>query len=187
MTTKFNSNDKQILLSSPLQTDSVVDGPGIRTVVWTQGCIHNCPGCHNPETHSLTSGQLVDISEICDQIKSNKQNITFSGGDPMLQAKQCACIAKFAKNLGLTVWVYTGFTFEYLMSLNDTDINNFTENIDVLVDGRFDIKRKSLECQYRGSTNQRLIDVPSSIKCRTVVLWHDPYKSLETASPNNLF
>jgi anaerobic ribonucleoside-triphosphate reductase activating protein len=184
---KFNPDSTKILLSSNIQSDSVVDGPGIRTVIWTQGCIHNCDQCHNPETHSFNSGYLTDIESVCKKILFYNQNITFSGGDPMLQPAQCATIAKFAKKMGLTIWVYTGFKFDDLISFNDNDINNFLANIDVLVDGKFDIKQKSFECQYRGSTNQRLIDVKSSLEYNKVIEWTDPYQKLENQKNNDLF
>ena len=182
----FNTTEDKILLAAMVQPDSIVDGPGIRTVIWTQGCTHNCKGCHNPETHSVNAGGYVDIEMVCNQILRNKQNITFSGGDPMLQPKQCAKIAKYAKNLGLTVWAYTGFTFEYLKSLNNKDVKTFLNFIDVLVDGPFDISKKSYECLYRGSTNQRLIDVQASLNTNTTTEWVNPYSTLATPSSSGL-
>lgn len=182
----FNSKDDQILLAAMIQPDSIVDGPGIRTVIWTQGCSHNCKGCHNPETHSINAGGYADVDSVCKQIINNKQNITFSGGDPMLQPKQCAKIAKCAKQIGLTVWVYTGFTFDYLLSLNNEDVNTFLMFIDVLVDGPFDISKKSYECTYRGSTNQRLIDVQKSLHTNMTTEWVNPYVTLATPSSSGL-
>ena len=154
-----------IRLSAPMQRDSVVDGPGLRTVIWTQGCNHNCPGCHNPETHSFSKGFDESVDSICRNIEQWKENVTFSGGDPMLQARQCSIIAKKAKDIGLTVWVYTGYDIEYLLEHFDTNgfIRSFLEHIDRLVDGKFDIKKKSMDCAFRGSTNQRIIDVPKTL------------------------
>ena len=175
----FYNNTNDIRLSAQVQSDSVVDGPGLRTVIWTQGCIHNCEQCHNPETHDFNGGQLVPVGFVTYEVLKRKQNITFSGGDPFLQPKQCASIASCAKHNGLNVWAYSGFTYEQLVSFNNPDIDNFLDNIDVLVDGKFDIKQKSLDCQYRGSTNQRLIDVKKTKELGKVVLWEDPFDSIK--------
>ena len=172
----FNKHGDDILLSSPLQKDSVVDGPGIRCVVWTQGCIHNCYGCHNPQTHSCNGGFLYPINALCNEIGEIHQNITLSGGDPFLQPEQCFKIASYAKLQGLNVWAYTGFKFEDLMN---NDLTRFLlTQIDVLVDGKFEMENKSLECRFRGSTNQRLIDVQKSLFTGTVVEWVDPMNNI---------
>lgn len=139
--------------------ESIVDGPGIRLVVFTQGCKHNCVGCHNPETHSFSSGELVDIDSIVEKVKSNPllDGITLSGGEPFEQATNCAILAKNIKELGLNVVTYTGFTFEEILKKE-----NFRELLlytDILIDGKFDISKKSLMLKFRGSTNQRIIDV----------------------------
>ena len=111
----------QIRLANPLQKDSVVDGPGIRMVVWTQGCPHHCKNCHNPETHSFEGGFITDTNLIIDEIKNSElqDGLTFSGGDPMMQPLPCLEIAKFAKEMGLNVWCYTGFLFEKLLEIPD--------------------------------------------------------------------
>lgn len=159
----------EIRLSSPLQTDSVVDGPGIRTVIWTQGCPHRCPSCHNPETHSFTAGSLYDTKEIINTIKETEiqDGITFSGGDPMMQPLACTEIAKACKKMGLNIWCYTGFLFEEL--LDDLDRVEFLKYIDVLVDGRFEQDKKSYSAIFRGSKNQRIINVKSSLKKKKAV------------------
>ena len=107
----------KIRLSNPLQSDSIVDGEGIRTVIWTQGCPHHCKGCHNPETHSFNKGFLKETSEIIEEIKSLElqDGITFSGGDPMVQPEACLEIAKACKEMNLNIWCYTGFMFEELL------------------------------------------------------------------------
>lgn len=158
----------KIRLATPqIQADSVVDGEGIRAVVWTQGCSHQCPGCHNPETHSFTSGHVVDTSEVKKQIDTLTfhNGITLSGGDPLLQVEACLDIAKYAKDLGLDVWCYTGFTFEELMIAMKTKpiIQEFLSCIDVLVDGRFKIEEKTYDAVFRGSRNQRIIDTKKSL------------------------
>lgn len=154
----------KIRLSSPLQSDSIVDGEGIRAVIWTQGCPHHCKGCHNPETHSFDKGFLKDTSELIEEIKKLElqDGITFSGGDPMMQPDACMEIAKTCKELGLNIWCYTGFTFEEV--LEDPKKIEFLKYIDVLVDGKFELAKKSYDAMYRGSTNQRIINVKESLK-----------------------
>ena len=159
----------KIRLANSLQKDSVVDGPGIRTVIWTQGCPHHCPFCHNPETHSLTKGNLVNVSDILKEIEETEiqDGITFSGGDPMMQPIPCTAIAKRCKEIGLNIWCYTGFLFEEL--LDKPDCIEFLKYIDVLVDGKFDNNLKSYSAKFRGSKNQRIINVKSSLKKKKAV------------------
>ncbi len=160
----------KIRLASDLQTDSIVDGEGIRTVIWTQGCSHNCKGCHNPSTHDFKGGFEVDVEEIIDDLSrlEGQSGITFSGGDPMFQTEACTLIAKEAKKLGLDIWCYTGFRFEELVSM--PKFKNFLKEIDVLVDGKFIEEEKSFNLDFRGSRNQRIIDVRESLKQGVVVL-----------------
>ena len=158
----------QIRLASTIQPDSILDGEGIRTVIWTQGCSHNCLGCHNPNTHDFNGGMSVDIDDLKKQIANLKgqDGITLSGGDPLFQAKACAEIASYAHELNLNVWCYTGFTFEELMSMTGKNkaILDLLNQIDVLIDGKFMLDKKSLNVPFRGSTNQRIIDVKASLK-----------------------
>lgn len=139
--------------------ESIVDGPGIRLVVFTQGCNHNCIGCHNPESHSFSGGKLIDIEEILDMIKENPllDGITFSGGEPFEQAIECSILAKKVKELGLNVIVYTGYTFEQI--LKNDQFKELLLQTDTLIDGKFEIEEKSLMLKFRGSKNQRIIDV----------------------------
>lgn len=163
----------KIRLAAPLQCDSIVDGEGLRTVLWTQGCIHNCFGCHNPGTHSFTGGYLEDVEEVKEEISKlhNQDGITLSGGDPFCQVESCLEIAKYCQSIGLNVWCYTGYTYEELMELmkKNSKVLEFLKNIDVLVDGRFVLEKKSYDVQFRGSTNQRIIDVPKSLKLKKAV------------------
>ena len=156
------------LATLEIQRDSIVDGEGIRSVIWTQGCPHHCLGCHNPETHSYQGGVLASVDEIKKAIArlEGQDGITFSGGDPMEQAKACTELAKYSKELGLNVWCYTGYTWEELMEKSEffLDIGEFLKYIDVLVDGKFVMDKKSYDVIFRGSTNQRLIDVQASLK-----------------------
>ena len=171
----------KIRLASPiLQTDSIVDGEGIRAVLWTQGCSHNCPGCHNPQTHSFEDGFLLDIEEIKAQIDEleGQDGVTFSGGDPLYQVESCLEIAKYIKSKKMNVWCYTGFTFESLLILSKSNpkIEEFLKTIDVLVDGPFILEKKSYDCTFRGSTNQRILNSKESIKKKKACLMEKYYQ-----------
>lgn len=152
------------LADDKILTDSIVDGEGLRAVIWTQGCSHNCEGCHNPKTHDFNGGVLKDVEEIKNELKNLtlQDGITLSGGDPFFQLEPCIEIAKFAKSIGLNVWSYTGFLFEDLIKIEKA--KELLKYIDVLVDGKFEIENKSLSIKFRGSTNQRIINVPKSLK-----------------------
>jgi len=152
--------------------DSIVDGPGFRLSVFTQGCIHGCPGCHNPKTHDFNGGYDIDTDAIILQAKENilLDGVTLSGGEPFCQSAACTEIARGAKRLGLNVWCYSGYTYEELLAGED-DQRALLQEIDVLVDGRFEIEKKTLNCRFRGSSNQRLIDVQASLKTGEVVLY----------------
>ena len=160
-----------VRLAADIQPDSILDGSGIRTVIWFQGCLHNCKGCQNPETHDMNGGIVLDVDELKMKLKNLKyqSGITLSGGDPFFQPKAALEIAKFAKSIGLNVWAYTGFTYEALLS--DKSRLDLLKNVDVLVDGKFMMDKKSLNCKFRGSTNQRLIDVKKSLEAGGVVLY----------------
>ena len=164
----------KIRLAANLQEDSIVDGQGIRTVIWTQGCSHNCPFCHNPSTHDFKGGELVDLVDVISALEniSGQDGVTFSGGDPMFQPKACSILAKKVHELGMNVWAYTGFTFEELIKSTNKDILDFLNEIDVLIDGKFEIEKKSMDLEFRGSSNQRIIDVPKSLERKKVVLYN---------------
>lgn len=157
-----------------LVNDSIVDGPGFRLTVFTQGCPHDCPGCHNPETHDFGGGKMYDVEKVIETLRENilLDGVTFSGGDPFCQSDKCAVIARAAKESGLNVWAYSGWTYEELLenSKTDTSIMDFLSYVDVLVDGPFILAQRTLELRFRGSKNQRLIDVPASLaKGETVI------------------
>ena len=175
-----------IRLAAYLQSDSIVDGEGIRTVIWTQGCPHHCLGCHNKETWDINGGASVDIKEVEDIIDNLKgqDGITFSGGDPFFQAKECSVLAKYAKDKGYNIWCYTGYNFEDLLKMSKVkkEILDFLNNIDVLVDGRFILEKKSYNCTFRGSTNQRIIDVKQSLKKKKTIVLDKYEHSVDTSS-----
>jgi len=176
----------KIRLAADLQTDSIVDGLGIRTVIWTQGCSHNCKECHNPSTHDFNGGDLVELDDVIEELENltAQDGVTFSGGDPMFQPKQCYILAKKVHEMGMNVWAYTGFTFEELLDKGNKDILEFLSEIDVLIDGKFDITKKSLDLQFRGSSNQRIIDVPKSLENHEVVLLDITKKTIKPKKEN---
>lgn len=143
--------------------ESIADGPGIRMVIFTQGCSHNCSGCHNPQTHSFDVGELIDIDKIIYDISKNPllDGITLSGGDPFEQAEACALLAGEVKRLGLNVITYTGYTYEQLIGLSEqrAGFDELLNNTDMLIDGPFIDKEKNLLLKFRGSANQRIIDM----------------------------
>ncbi|GMA98284.1 anaerobic ribonucleoside-triphosphate reductase activating protein [Pelosinus sp. IPA-1] len=161
----------KIRLASPITIDSVVDGKGLRTVIWCQGCPHNCEGCHNPDTQNFTSGFEQEVDELVESIvKVQLQSgVTFSGGEPMMQPASCAAVAEQLKVRGVNIWCYTGFTFEEL--IKKPDCLQFLQYIDVLIDGKFDLALKSYDLVFKGSANQRVIDVQESLRQGSVVLF----------------
>ncbi len=151
-----------------LVADSIVDGPGFRFTVFTQGCPHHCEGCHNPDTHDFNGGRYADCDKIIEKIKENKltAGVTFSGGEPFCQPMPCAYMAEKLKASGYHLMAFTGYTFEKLleMSKEDENVKKFLNLLDVIIDGKFILAQRSLELRYKGSKNQRTIDVKESIK-----------------------
>ncbi len=149
---------------SGIVSDSIVDGPGIRTCIFCQGCPHHCVGCHNPETWPFGCGTDMDEETVLDIVESNPlcKGVTFSGGEPFAQAEGYAKLAKMLKAKGYEVASYSGYTFEQL--LHGTPAQKaLLGSIDVLIDGPFVLEEKSLELSFRGSRNQRILDVPASL------------------------
>ena len=144
--------------------DSIVDGPGIRTTVFAQGCPHHCEGCHNPETWEFGCGTPVPAEAILEMFQANPlcRGVTFSGGEPFAQAEDFAELAKLLKAKGYEVASYSGYTFEQLMSGTKAQ-KELLQYIDVLIDGPFLMAQRSLELTFRGSRNQRIINVPASL------------------------
>lgn len=153
---------------------SLVNGPGIRFVVFFQGCIHHCKGCQNMDTWDPDGGESIEPDELIEMIRNTKHldGVTLSGGDPFMQAQSAAYVAKACHDMGLSVWCYTGYTYEEIMEGKAPEgAVELLEETDVLVDGRFEIDLRSEECLYRGSTNQRLIDTKESIAKAYVCDW----------------
>lgn len=146
--------------------DSIVDGKGMRLAVFTQGCTHACPGCHNLDAHALEGGVAWDTDDILEMLRKNslQSGITLTGGEPFLQPAACLELARGAHAMRKNVWTYTGYTFETLLAMEDPDIQGLLAETDVLVDGPFLLEQRSLEIPFRGSTNQRLLDAKASLE-----------------------
>ena len=155
-------------------TDSIVDGPGIRTTVFAQGCSHRCPGCHNPETWEVGCGVVMSAERVLEIVQSNPlcRGVTFSGGEPFDQAEGFTKLARLLKEKDYEVASYTGYTFEELLTLPVW--RTLLEQIDVLIDGPFVQAEKSLELNFRGSRNQRILNVPASLREGQAVLETSP-------------
>ena len=146
---------------SGIVEESIVDGPGLRYTVFTQGCPHHCPGCHNPQTHDFNGGTMMDIETIFSQYSENPllSGITFSGGEPFCQPEPLYALALKVKALGHNVMTYSGYTYEQLqdMAVTDEHVRHLLSVTDILVDGRYVQQLRDLELKYRGSSNQRII------------------------------
>ncbi|WP_195980057.1 anaerobic ribonucleoside-triphosphate reductase activating protein [Clostridium butyricum] len=164
--------DKDIRLSG-IAYESLVNGPGIRRVFFSQGCKHNCKGCFNPDTHDFNGGENRNMDELIESVLDNPmiKGVTFSGGDPLEQAEKFAYMAKAFKNNNLNVWCYTGYTYEYIREHKDENNgwNELLNNIDVLVDGKFEEENMQEDLKFRGSTNQRIIDIKESLNHGKIV------------------
>lgn len=147
--------------------DSIVDGPGIRFTVFTQGCPHRCEGCHNPQTHDFSGGETADTQELLKKIKANPllDGVTFSGGEPFCQAKALAELGHEIKRLGLSIITYTGYDFEELYENRDKNgWGELLEVTDYLIDGKFILAQKDWNIKFRGSSNQRYLDCRASME-----------------------
>jgi len=165
-----------ILRLSGVIKESIVDGPGLRLAVFTQGCPHNCPGCHNPKTHDFSSGFIADTEKLLAAIDKNPllSGITLSGGEPLCQAAQLLPFASGAKDRGKDIVCYTGYTFEHLITQSDPDIMNLLSKLDILIDGPYIESQRNLELRFRGSDNQRVLNMPASLAAGTAI-WAEGY------------
>jgi anaerobic ribonucleoside-triphosphate reductase activating protein len=141
--------------------DSIVDGEGYRFTIFTQGCPHHCPGCHNPQTHSFDGGHMTNIEDLYQKITENPllSGVTFSGGEPFCQPEPLTELAKRLHQIHLDIWIYTGYTLEQLQSRPEPAIHSLLAAADVLVDGAFHLAERDLTLAFRGSRNQRVIDM----------------------------
>ena len=150
--------------------DSIVDGPGLRYVIFTQGCLHHCPGCHNPDSHAIDGGYIEDTEQCLLEIDQNPllDGVTLSGGEPFLQATALIHLVQKVKKRHLHVMIYSGYTFEEILELGDEE-KKLLSLCDTLVDGKFILSLKSMELLYKGSSNQRIIDIQASLKTHMVI------------------
>lgn len=156
-----------------LVQDSIVDGPGLRFSVFVQGCPHHCPGCHNPESHDPQGGEEIAVRDIIARMLSDPlaDGLTLTGGEPFEQPVESWMLAKTAHLTARNVWAYTGYTFEHLMEHGEPMQKYMLSEVDVLIDGPFKLEERTLSLPWRGSKNQRIIDVRASLECGSVVLW----------------
>lgn len=146
---------------SGIEEESIVDGPGLRYVVFTQGCPHHCPACHNPETHAMEGGTMKSIQEIFEAFTDNPllSGITFSGGEPFLQAEPLVTLGQLVRQTGKTIVTYTGYSYERLLHMGEQHpaILHLLDLTDLLIDGPFIVALRDLQLSFRGSSNQRLL------------------------------
>jgi anaerobic ribonucleoside-triphosphate reductase activating protein len=159
---------------SGITPESLVDGPGLRFVIFTQGCQHKCPHCHNPETWDMDAGKEYSVKQVIRLLKKQKktkQGVTFSGGEPFLQAAELAEVALTVHQIGWDIVTYTGFTYEELTENKDSGVKALLSASDILIDGKYIHKLRSIELPFRGSSNQRIIDLAKTRKKEHIVLW----------------
>lgn len=168
-------DENQTIRTAGITRESVVDGPGIRFVVWGQGCPHNCVGCHNPHTHEFNGGTETPIAKILAEIDRNPllRGVTFSGGEPFCQAAGFAVLAEAVHQRNLDIVAYTGYTYEELViiSSKDEETGILLRNVDILIDGLFEMDKKDLSLQFRGSDNQRILDMTATRQAGHAVMW----------------
>lgn len=152
-----------------IQRDSITNGIGIRDVVFLQGCSHKCRGCHNPRTWDYNGGEHRFIGDIVKELSDSSNNVTISGGEPLDQFQSLVELCRQFKKQGKSIWLYTGHT----VKPTNTVYKTLAEYVDVIVDGRFVCDLKDSSLLFRGSSNQRLVDLPKSVKAEQIVLWED--------------
>ena len=170
-----------------IMRESIVDGPGIRFAIFCQGCPHDCPGCHNPETHDFAGGYDCSIDKLLEEIDKDPMlaGVTFSGGEPMCQPVAFAALAKAVKERGLSITIYSGYTLEQLISRvkgegsgKDLSVEErkatleLLQMADILIDGPYVASLRDLTLLFRGSSNQRVIDLNKTRECGRITLWN---------------
>ncbi len=164
--------------------DSIVDGPGMRTAIFAQGCPRRCKGCHNPESWEFGTGTDVPVAELYATVKSNPlaRGVTFSGGEPFSQAEAFAALAAALKADGYEIASYTGYTFEELLASGTPAQKHLLSLLDILVDGEFVLEQRNLDLRFRGSENQRILNVPESLAAQKAV-WCTAERWIGTPAP----
>lgn len=168
--------DKLLYVASIVE-NTIVDGIGFRTSLYLSGCDIHCEGCHNKDLWNINSGHAMEIDVVFKKITGSFTNITFIGGEPMMQAKYLAVLAeKIKTTTNKDIWIYSGHTYEEI--LNNKVYFNLLKYCDVLVDGRYDEKFFKNNLRFKGSTNQRIIDIKKSMEKNEVVLWCDEFDNI---------
>ena len=157
---------------SGIVEESIVDGPGVRFTIFFQGCTHNCYKCHNPNTHDINKGKEISVDQLICNIKELPyiDGVTLSGGDPLMQIEECVELCKKIKQLNLNIMVYTGYTYETLLKMSNPKYQELLKYIDYLVDGPFIYSLLDLTLKYKGSSNQRIIDIKETKKNNKIVI-----------------
>ena len=157
--------------------ESIVDGPGFRYTLFTQGCPHHCPGCHNPQTHDFEGGTEIALNTLLQDMCRNPmiRGVTFSGGEPFCQPEPLYALAVELKKKGKHLMAYSGYTFEQLLALESPAVRQLLSQLDLLVDGRFVEAERNIELRFRGSANQRVLDVPASL-AENAPVWAEQYR-----------
>lgn len=169
--------DNPIIRMCGVEPESIVDGPGFRYVAFVQGCPHRCPGCHNPESHDPKGGFDMTVQQVFDEIRANPylSGVTFSGGEPFEQVHALLALAHMIKDAGLGLMSYSGYTYEELTGRHDPETDELLGLLDILVDGRYVEKLRNLTLVYRGSENQRVIDMNKTREEGRIVLYKSEY------------
>lgn len=152
---------------------TTVDGPGFRTSIYFAGCHHHCPGCHNPQSWDPTGGEEMSVDEIVSRVVENEMNVTYSGGDPLYQIDELILLSKIIKSLGREIWCYTGFRYEEL--INASWFKKIENYIDVLVEGPFIEELRDTSLLFRGSSNQRIIDLAKTKENGKITEWQSSF------------
>ena len=170
-------NADKIIRVCGIEKESIVDGPGFRYVLFVQGCPHRCPGCHNPESHDPDGGTEMTVAEVFSQIMENPhlRGVTFSGGEPFEQVPALLQLGRLIREAGLSLMSYSGYTLEELQARHDPDTDALLDMLDILVDGRYVESLRNLTLIYRGSENQRVIDMNKSRAAGELVLYKSDF------------
>ncbi|MDR2095007.1 MAG: radical SAM protein [Treponema sp.] len=168
------------LIVGGIEKESVVDGPGFRYTVFVQGCPRRCPGCHNPQLQSFEGGQELPLAELAAALGANPllDGLTLSGGEPFCQAGPCAILAERVRAVGLSVMTYTGYRWEELLEQENAQEMRLLRATDILVDGPFIMAERDIDLRFRGSANQRLIDVRQSLAAGKPVILPDDFSAV---------
>ena len=177
MESTITADTEKIIRVCGIEPESIVDGPGFRYVLFVQGCPHRCPGCHNPESHDPDGGFDMTVGEVFSEIEARPhlRGVTFSGGEPFEQVPALLELAKLIRAKGLTLMSYSGYTYDELIARHDPATDELLGMLDILVDGRYVEPLRNLTLIYRGSENQRVIDLNKTRAAGEIVLYKSDF------------